>query len=62
MTKLVPASLFCAVAAALLAGCGVKGDPQLPGDRADDFPRTYPQGAVPSEVRPDNIFVEPRRR
>ncbi len=58
----LPIRLFMACAAALLlAGCGVKGDPQLPADKADSFPRTYPQGAVPTEDRPENIFVDKRR-
>jgi predicted small lipoprotein YifL len=51
----------CAVATLLLGGCGLKGDPKLPPDHADSFPRTYPQGAVPSDVKPENIFVERRR-
>jgi predicted small lipoprotein YifL len=62
MTMPIRAPLLLAAAAALLAaGCGVKGDPQLPEDKADGFPRTYPQGAVPSESRPENIFVDKRR-
>ncbi len=61
-TKTLPTSLFFILAAtAFLAGCGVKGDPQLPADKADNFPRTYPQGAVPTEDRPENIFVDRRR-
>ena len=60
-TKLLPAGLCCALAALLLAGCGVKGDPQLPAEKADTFPSTYPPGAVPSETRPENIFVDKRR-
>ena len=45
-------------AAALLAGCGVKGPPELAGDRADMYPRTYPTGAVPSDVVRPGIFIE----
>jgi predicted small lipoprotein YifL len=45
-------------AAAVLAGCGVKGPPELAGDKADMYPRTYPPGAVPSESAPPGIFVE----
>lgn len=60
--KLLPARLLFAFAAAgLLAGCGVKGDPQLPADKADNFPRTYPEGAVPTDARPENIFIDRRR-
>ena len=51
--------LGCA-AAALLSGCGVKGEPHLPVDKADDFPRTYPQGAVPNEGRRENVLVDRR--
>lgn len=61
-TKPLPIRLFMAgVAALVLAGCGVKGDPQLPADKADGFPRTYPPGAVPTDDRPENIFVDKRR-
>jgi len=61
-TKLQTTRLLLAGAAALLlAGCGVKGDPQLPGDKADNYPRTYPQGAVPPDQPPENIFVNRRR-
>jgi hypothetical protein len=45
-------------AAALLAGCGVKGPPELAGDRADMYPRTYPPGAVPHDLVPPGIFIE----
>lgn len=45
-------------AAALLAGCGLKGPPELAGDKADMYPRTYPDAAVPSEIVPPGIFVE----
>jgi predicted small lipoprotein YifL len=58
MKKRTPSALAALVAAALLAGCGVKGDPELPPDKADGFPRTYPQGAVPTDERPENIFVD----
>jgi predicted small lipoprotein YifL len=47
--------------AAVVAGCGVKGPPELPEGRADSFPRTYPQGAVPHDTRQENIFVDRRR-
>jgi len=47
-------------AATLLAGCGVKGPPELQGDRADNFPRTYPQGATPHDIVPPGLFVPPR--
>ena len=58
-TKLLPARLFLALAAAALAaGCGVKGVPELPADKADNFPRTYPEGATPSEVRPTNVLID----
>jgi hypothetical protein len=61
-TKRLPTSLFFTLAAAtFLAGCGVKGDPQLPADKADNFPRTYPQGAVPTDERQENIFIDRRR-
>jgi predicted small lipoprotein YifL len=54
--------LLALTAAAFLAGCGVKGVPELPeGRSADGFPRTYPQGAVPHETRQENIFVDRRR-
>lgn len=49
---------FVAAAAALLAGCGVKGPPELAGDKADMYPRTYPNAAVPSEIVPPGIFIE----
>lgn len=52
--------LLALAAAALLAGCGVKGPPELPGDQADNFPRTYPPGAVPHETAPRGIFLPPR--
>ena len=59
MTKLSPSRLFTALAvAALVAGCGVKGSPELPGDTADTFPGVYPAGAVPPEVPPVNIYIE----
>lgn len=58
-TTLLPTSLFFALAAAaLVAGCGVKGVPELPADKADSFPRTYPEGATPSERRPENVHVD----
>lgn len=43
---------------ALLAGCGVKGVPEPKGDRADGYPRPYPEGAVPPESPPPNILLE----
>ncbi len=43
-----------------LAACGVKGDPRLGDEDADDFPRTYPQGAVPRDP-PPVIFERGRR-
>ena len=61
MTPLASRLILTAAAALLAAGCGVKGDPTLPDDKADNFPRTYPQGAVPSDDRPENIFVDKRR-
>ena len=56
--KLLAGGLVLVLAAAPVAGCGVKGDPQRPEDKADGFPRTYPQGAVPTDTRPENIFVD----
>lgn len=50
--------LAALAAAALLAGCGVKGPPELPGDKADTYPTTYPAGAVPPDVPPTNIYIE----
>lgn len=59
MTKLTTIRLFIALAAAaLVAGCGVKGPPELPGDTADTFPGVYPAGAVPPDVPPVNIYIE----
>jgi predicted small lipoprotein YifL len=59
MTKLSPIRCLIALAAAaVLAGCGVKGPPELPGDTADTFPTTYPAGAVPPDVPPTNIYIE----
>ena len=55
--KLLPAAAVVALAA-ILAGCGVKGPPELVGDRADMYPRVYPQGAVPPEVAPTSIYIE----
>ena len=56
-----PLRLFIALAAAaLLAGCGVKGAPELAGDKADMFPRTYPPGAVPHAIVPPGLFLPPR--
>ncbi len=43
-----------------LAACGIKGDPRLPDDAADNFPHTYPQSAVPRE--PPEVIFERRRR
>jgi predicted small lipoprotein YifL len=55
--RMTPIRLFAAlVAAAFLAGCGLKGPPE----QADDYPRTYPPGAVPHETLPPGIFVPPR--
>jgi len=45
-------------AAALLAGCGVKGPPELAGEQTDLYPRTYPPGAVPHDTAQPSIFVE----
>lgn len=57
--KLLPTSLLFALAAGLLvAGCGVKGPPELPGDKADMFPRTYPEGAVPPDPAPPSVYVQ----
>ena len=53
--------MLAAAAVLLAAGCGVKGDPRLADETADGYPRTYPQGAVPSEDRPENIFIDRRR-
>ncbi len=47
------------LAAAALAACGVKGDPQLPAEASDTYPGTYPQGATPGAR--DNIFGSRRR-
>lgn len=56
---MTPIRLFIVLAAAaFVAGCGVKGPPELAGDNADLYPRTYPAGAVPSEVQPPSIYVE----
>mgnify|MGYP001175073125 CR=1 FL=1 len=48
--------LIALTAAALLAGCGLKGPPE----QADNYPRTYPPGAVPHEVVPPGLFLPPR--
>lgn len=59
MSKILPTRLLIALAAgALLAGCGVKGPPELASDRGDMFPRVYPQGAVPPVTPPPSIYVE----
>jgi predicted small lipoprotein YifL len=50
--------LLALAAAALVAGCGLKGDPRLPTGQADAFPATYPKGAVPNLERPQNIFTK----
>ncbi|MCW5774589.1 MAG: hypothetical protein KIT16_23295 [Rhodospirillaceae bacterium] len=56
-TKLPPLRYLLALAAAaLVAGCGLKGDPRLPADQSDHYPATYPAGATPSDSRPENIF------
>jgi hypothetical protein len=53
--------LLALAAAAFVAGCGVKGVPELPEGRgADGFPRIYPQGAVPHDTRQENIFTDRR--
>ncbi|HEY7609567.1 MAG TPA: lipoprotein [Alphaproteobacteria bacterium] len=52
------AVFFALAAGTLLAGCGVKGPPELASDRADMYPRVYPQGAVPPEAAPPSIYVE----
>lgn len=57
-TKLPPSLFFALAAAALVAGCGVKGVPELPADKADNFPRTYPEGAAPNDVRPTNVLID----
>ncbi len=57
--KRPPIGRVLALAAAVLAGgCGIKGSPELAGDRDDMFPRVYPEGAVRPEAPPPNIFVE----
>jgi predicted small lipoprotein YifL len=56
----LPRLLFALAAAALVAACGVKGPPELPGDKADMFPRTYPAGAVPHDIAPPGLYVPPR--
>ena len=61
MTITTSRLLLAAAAALLAAGCGVKGDPHLADEPGDGYPRTYPQGAVPSEDRPDNVFIDKRR-
>lgn len=59
MTRLSTTRFFFALAAAaLLAGCGVKGHPELPGDTADTFPGVYPAGAIPPDVPPVSIYNE----
>ena len=58
MLKTLPIRLLLAFAVgALLAGCGVKGPPELASDRADMYPRVYPPGAVPPESAPPSIYV-----
>ena len=54
--KLLPPAAVIALAM-LLAGCGVKGPPELAGDRADMYPRVYPEGATPPETPPTSIYV-----
>ena len=59
MPKTLPTRLLIALAAAaLLAGCGVKGPPELASDQADMYPRVYPRGAVPPEAAPPSIYVQ----
>lgn len=62
MGTALPSRLLLALAAAaLVAGCGVKGVPELQEGRgADRFPRTYPQGAVPHDTRQENILIDRR--
>jgi len=55
--KLLPPAALLALAA-LLGACGVKGPPELAGDRADMYPRVYPEGAVPPESAPPSIYVQ----
>jgi hypothetical protein len=55
--KLLPAAAVVALAA-LLSACGVKGPPELASDRADMYPRVYPQGAVPPDAAPTSIYIE----
>lgn len=42
--------------ALLAAACGVKGDPEIASDRQDAYPRVYPEGALPPDPRPPNIY------
>jgi predicted small lipoprotein YifL len=56
---IVLAIVLVLIAAAALAGCGVKGDPQLPEGTSDNFPGTYPENATPA--RRDNVFGSRRR-
>jgi hypothetical protein len=58
VTSRLAALLFVFAAGALLAGCGVKGAPELAADKADGFPHTYPQGAAPSDGRIENILID----
>ena len=54
---MTPIRLFAALAAvALLAACGLKGPPE----QADNYPRTYPPGAVPHDAPPPGLFLPPR--
>lgn len=43
MRRALATVLAPAVVAGLLAGCGVKGDPELPPGVQDEFPRVYPK-------------------
>ncbi len=47
LPRLVAAVLLLAVAAAPLAACGIKGPPELPEGKTDQFPRQYPD---PNEI------------
>lgn len=40
--RLIFAILVALSVAAPLGACGKKGDPRLPPDKSDEYPRTYP--------------------